>query len=219
MASIQILRIKFWVAPRRRQIRMRAVKKCRKRFDLGEDEEDDGDVDSVLQISNSVYFYGSVEQKSVLKLWKALDGASREAVEKTYWPSEARVYLYIQSPGGEAFVGLSAMDHIRTNRVPVIAIADGYVASAATFMLLGAQERKALQNAKILRHQLTTGFWGKYADRLDEVQNSRELMESIKNVYKDNTKMKDKELDRLLSKELHMNATQALHSGIIDEIW
>ena len=196
-------------------------RRCKNRWcgegDDASDAEDSGE--NVLQIKNSVYFYGAVDQKTFLKLIQALNDASADALERADWPCEARVYLYIHSLGGDAFVGLSAMDHIRLNHVPVIAIADGYVASAATFMLLGASERKALQNAKILIHQLSTGFWGKYADLLDEVQNSKELMHTIKGVYKQYTTMSAQEVERLLSKELHMNAQDALKHGLIEEVW
>lgn len=175
--------------------------------------------DSVVQIENNIYFYGVVDKRSIVLLVKGLAAANAEALKYAYSPSDARVYLYIHSPGGEAFVGLSAMDHIRLNPVSVVAIADGFVASAATFILLGAPERKAMANAKILIHQLSTGFWGKYSDLIDEMKNSKELMSTIKTVYQTRTHLSSKQLNRLLKKELHMSASGALTAGLIDEIW
>ena len=186
----------------------------------GNDDSDDGqtEYEPVLQIDNSVHFYGDVSQANIMKLLKALSAASNEALKRAHWPRDARIYLYIQSNGGDAFAGLSAMDHIRLNPIPIIAIADGFVASAATFMLLGAYERRHA-HAKILIHQLTTGFWGKYSDLLDEMENSTELMGTIKTLYQNNTKLNAKQLRRLLKKELHMSAQQALVAGIVDDIW
>ena len=200
---------------------MRGKKRARR---VGEEEkepdvESAADEDDVLVVRESIYFAAAVESKHVLKLLKALDEASDFALKHATWPTEARVYLYIHSGGGDAFAGLSAMDHIRNNRVPVVTIADGYVASAATFMLLGGYERKSLQNAKILIHQLSTAFWGKYVDLLDEAENCRELMESFRRVYADNTRLRPKELESLLSKELHMNARRCLECGVVDELW
>lgn len=189
-----------------------------RKADASDDEQDDGP-ETVCQIQNSIYFYGPVDARNILLLVKGLFAANAEALKLAHWPEDARVYLYIHSPGGDAFVGLSAMDHIRLNNVPVIAIADGFVASAATFMLLGAQECKALKNAKILIHQLSTGFWGKYSDLVDEMKNSKELMDTIKNVYKERTKLTVGQLNRLLQKELHMSASQAMKAGLVDEIW
>ena len=182
-------------------------------------EDDETPENCILTIRDCVHFSAPVETKYTLKLLKALDEASEFALKNCTWPCDARVYLYINSGGGCAFAGLSIMDHIRLNRVPIITIADGYVASAATFILIGGYERKSMSNAKILIHQLSTAFWGKYADLLDEAQNSEELMETFRKVYAENTKLRGKRLDSLLNKELHMNASSSLDCGIVDEIW
>lgn len=181
--------------------------------------EDDAEDSSVLVVRECVHFSAPVEARYALKLLKALDEASEFALKNCTWPSDARVYLYINSEGGCAFAGLSMMDHVRLNRVPVVTIADGYVASAATFILLGGHERKSLRNAKVLIHQLSTTFWGKYADLLDEAQNSEELMDTFRTLYAQNTKLRGPKLNSLLNKELHMNAEQSLLCGIVDEIW
>jgi ATP-dependent Clp endopeptidase proteolytic subunit ClpP len=203
-------------------MRSRSLKRlrCLTATDDPEDPSaDDDDVAEVGQIDNCVYFYGPVEEKRNLALLRALHAASRVALERCDWPEQARVYLYINSSGGDAYAGLGAMDQIRLNRVPIVAIAEGFVASAATFMLLGAHERKAMTHAKVLIHQLSTGFWGKYNDLLDEMQNSKELMATITEVYKDRTRLTTKHIERLLRKELHMSASDALQHGIVDEIW
>lgn len=184
-----------------------------------EDADETSPDESVLVIRDTVYFCAPVETKYTMKLLKALNEASEFALKNCTWSSEARVYLYINSGGGCAFVGLSIMDHIRLNRVPIITIADGYVASAATFLLLGGYERKSLANAKILIHQFSTAFWGKYADLLDEAQNGEELMDTFRNVYATQTKLRGNRLNSLLKKELHMSATRSRDCGIIDEIW
>ena len=76
-----------------------------------------------------------------------------------------------------------------------------------------------MANSKILIHQLSTEFWGKYNDLLDEVENSKELMETIRGIYKAKTWMSTKTVNALISKETHMNANIALSNGFVDEIW
>jgi ATP-dependent Clp protease protease subunit len=197
------------------------MKTTKKRPRCADEEEDapDNAEECVVTVRDCVYFSAEVEPKYTVKLIRAMDEASDYALKTCLWPCDARIYLYINSGGGCAFSGLSAMDHIRNNRVPVVTIADGYVASAATFMLLGGAERKTMRNAKILIHQLSTYFIGKYADLLDEVENSKELMESFRRVYADHTNLRGKELDSLLNKELHMNAHRSLECGFVDAIW
>jgi ATP-dependent protease ClpP protease subunit len=174
---------------------------------------------SITHIKDSVYFFTDISDESILKLIEALEKATTYVLEHTHDIYNARVYLYINSLGGEANAGLSGMDHIRLNRVPIVTVADGYVASAATLLLLGGQERKIMRNAKILIHQLSTAFWGKFNDLLDEVANSKELMDNFKEIYKNNTRMSSKKIESLLNKELHLNATEAFDLYFVDEIW
>jgi ATP-dependent Clp protease protease subunit len=180
-------------------------------------EPDDDDDEDIVCLGNSVYFYAEVSNRSVLKLLRKLHEASEHAMR--HLDASRRVYLYINSPGGEVFAGFSAMDHIYWNSVPVVAVVDGFVASAATFLLLGATERKALRNSRILIHQLSASLWGKFTDLLDEVKNTQELMTSVKDLYSSQTHMTERRVDALLRQELHMNAQEALQCGFVDEIW
>jgi ATP-dependent protease ClpP protease subunit len=191
----------------------------RKRCKVLDEDESECESSDILQIKDSVYFYAEVTPQNILKLLVALDKATRHALESYHDINECRVYLYVNSFGGDAYSGLSAMDHIRLNRVSVITVADGFVASAATLILLGGHERKMLKNAKVLIHQLSTQFLGKFKDLLDEVDNSKELMANFKEIYGKETYMKNKEIDDLIHKELHMNARQALKYGFVDDIW
>ena len=183
------------------------------------DKDDDEEENEILQVRDCVYFYAEVKPSTILKLITALDKATQYALEMSYDIKNCKIYLYINSFGGEAYSGLSGMDHIRTNRVPVVTVADGYVASAATLLLLGGSEKKIMSNAKVLIHQVSTQFWGKYKDLVDEVANSKELMTNFKEIYGSYTNMKEKEIEDLIHKELHMNAPQALQNGFADDIW
>ena len=191
----------------------------KRKFKVEENDENLNDDEEILQIKDCIYFYAEVTPKNILKLITALDKATQYALQVNYDMNQSKVFLYINSFGGDAYSGLSAMDHIRLNQIPVITIADGYVASAATLILLGGSERKILSNAKVLIHQLSTQFWGKYKDLLDEVANSKELMNTFKDIYGNYTQMKEHQIEDLIHKELHMNANQSLLYGFVDEIW
>lgn len=186
--------------------------------DADEPDSSAEDEANIICIKNQVYFYCDVNNKNVLKMIEKLHEAT-EYEQKYGDPFNAKVYLYINSQGGCIFSGFSAMDHIKWNPVKVITVVDGFVASSATFLLLGGSERKAMQNSRILIHQLFANFWGKYNDLLDEVKNTQELMKSVKELYQTQTYMSAKKIEHLLQKELHMNANNALKHGFVDEIW
>ena len=153
-----------------------------------EDETEKADEGDIKRINNSIFFHCEVSRNNVLQLIEKLHEAKNEANKFT----PAIIRLYIHSEGGDAYAGLSAMNHIQTLGIPVFTIADGFVASAATFMLLAGVKRFAMPNSTILIHQFSTTFWGKYADLIDELENSHQLMKSFRALYSNRTHLKKK---------------------------
>ena len=181
---------------------------------LEEEEKTDEDTDQIVKtIGNKIYFYAEVNKENVFKLIEALHHTTKGSLGLY---NEVR--LFINSNGGDAYAGLSAMDHIAKNPIPVTTVADGLVASAATFLLLAGQKRIALSNSFILVHQLSTGFWGKYCDLVDELKNSKCLMNKIKEIYSEKTDVSSKRLDDMLSKELIIDSKRARELGFVTTI-
>lgn len=161
---------------------------------------------------NHVFFYGEVTTKSVLKLNVALRKVACQLPElKTSY-----IRLFIQSEGGDLYAGLSAMDHISTLGVPVHTVVDGFVASAATLMVLAGSQKFIMPHAHVLIHQLSSTFWGKYQDMVDEYRSSKRLMKMLKRIYLKHTKMTEDDLEEALNRETYMNARKAIVWGFAD---
>lgn len=115
------------------------------------DETDDNNLDHEFSIiNNHIYFYTDVSRISVLKLVNAIFTLETKLInmKNDYDLSEyPKIYIHIQSDGGDAYAGLSAMDAIRSCKIPIVTIVDGFVASAATFLLLGGEERRMNKNS------------------------------------------------------------------------
>src|ERR1043166_7554722 len=79
---------------------------------------------------------------------------------------EADISLYINSPGGSAYAGMSIYDTIQFVKPDVRTICTGMGMSAAAMILCGgaAGKRAALPNAKIMIHQGSAGFRGAPSD-------------------------------------------------------
>ena len=170
---------------------------------------------TIVQLGNRVYFHAPVTRDSVLVLIKRIHEAEVAAMGS----SDPAVLLFIHSEGGDAHAGLSAMNHIQNARLPITTIADGFTASAATFMLLGGKRRLAMPNSTVLIHQLSTAFWGKYADLIDEMHNSKQLMRTLNALYKQHTKLTKQRLRVLLKKELNLTAAECVREGIVEGIF
>jgi len=173
------------------------------------------------QNSNKIYFYSDVSKDSILNLFRQIDELTRQIKTHQFsynLPAPPTIELHIHSDGGDIFAGLSAIDKIAENSVPIDTYCEGIVASAATFMSLAGRQRYITKNSFMLIHQLSSGMWGNYAEFKDEVKNLDLLMTLIKNVYVKRTTIIESELGNLLKHDLILDATSCLNYGLVDKV-
>lgn len=128
------------------------------------------------------------------------------------------INLYITSNGGLVYQVLGAIDTIRGMKVPVHTICKGFVASAGTLLSLAGKKRFITESSYMLIHELRAGHWGKFTHLSESLDNSKQLMEHIKNWYLTRTKMTAEELEEQLKKDISWNAQMCLEKGLVDEI-
>ena len=128
------------------------------------------------------------------------------------------IYLHINSFGGSVFAALSTIDTIKNLRIPVISIIEGGAASAATMISVVCSYRIIFKNSFMLIHQLSSGCWGKMNQLEDEMENLKKLMNRIKLIYKENTKIDDNLLDDILKHDLWWDSRKCKNEGLVDEI-
>ena len=186
--------------------------------DSSDSEDDDKQTEYIQLHGNKILFYCDVNKKTAMKLIQKISEASKYAIESAAIGEDPVVYVYIHSDGGCAYVGLSLFDHIKASKVKIVTIADGFVASSASLLLLAGHERWGMANSNVLIHQIRSGFWGKFDELLDEITNSKMLMNDLTSIYRTRTTMRPSKLNDLLKKELNMNSTQCLEYGFISKI-
>jgi ATP-dependent protease ClpP protease subunit len=108
---------------------------------------------------------------------------------------------------------------MKSLRVPVHTVVDGYVASAGTLISVYGSKRYIQPNAYILIHELRSGFWGKMTYLDEEHQNCKKIQAHLTKTYLERTKLAKNRLVTILKKDLQLNADEALHMGIVDEIY
>ena len=169
---------------------------------------------------NKIYYYANVNRESVVELNKKVGELESKSLtmSKTLDIDTPSIKVLINSGGGSITAGISSMDTIIRCKVPVETYVDGFCASAATFLSVVGDGRFMSRNSYMLIHQLSTNFWGKYSEFEDEKQNLDLMMKTIKNVYKEYTKVPMKKLDEILKHDLMWNAEKCLEYGLIDEI-
>ncbi len=169
---------------------------------------------------NKIYYYSNVNRESAVELNKKIGEIESKSLTlaNTLDIDPPVLKILINSGGGSITAGISSMDTMLRCKVPIHTYVDGFAASAATFLSVVGNYRFMSRNSYMLIHQLSSNFWGTYANFEDEKQNLDLMMKTIKDVYKKYTKVPMKKLDEILKHDLLWDAKQCLEYGLIDEV-
>ena len=169
---------------------------------------------------NKIYYYAGVNRESASELNKKVGELESKCLTLGHnldidFPT---LKVLINSGGGSITAGISSMDTILRCKVPVHTYVDGFAASAATFLSVVGEKRFMSRNSYMLIHQLSSSLWGKYSEIEDEKKNLDLMMETIKSVYKEYTKVPMRKLDEILKHDLLWDAKMCLKYGLVDEV-
>lgn len=129
------------------------------------------------------------------------------------------IYIYINSPGGDVYSGLSIYDTIQYINSPVYTVVTGLAASMAFIISICGEKRYALPNSKLMMHQVISGIDMSFATDI-EIHNKE--VQSIKkdmiDIIKKHTNMSIKKIKKDIEHDCWMKPSEALICGVIDEI-
>ncbi len=133
---------------------------------------------------------------------------------------DKEISIYINSPGGSVYAGLTIYDAMQYVRPDIQTMCVGIaVAMAALLLAAGTKgKRMALPNAKILIHQLSGGFEGQATDI--EIQ-AREVINVKRRLEEIIAKHSGQPLERVskdMERDYFMTAEEAREYGIIDRV-
>jgi ATP-dependent Clp endopeptidase proteolytic subunit ClpP len=181
--------------------------------------------DSFVKVQGSdIYFHCEVCEETVLELKLKLKKLELDLLHKHLdlglTDIRPEIRIWIRSDGGDIHAGMSAMDCISSmRRVKIRTIADGVCASAATFLLLGGRTRHMTENSYVLIHQLNMdGTWGKFEDFKDQMENLEKFMDRFREIYTRETHIPEKKLNKLLKRDLYMDAKKCLKWSVVDSV-
>lgn len=131
------------------------------------------------------------------------------------------INLLINSPGGYVYDALAIYDAL-SKRDDVIAICNGKVMSAATFLLLGVnpENRFATENTTFMIHQPSSITYGKLKDMETDVEETKRLHQVINGIYTSRSGITSELLDNIYRerKDYYFTAKEALKLGLISKI-
>tara|TARA_B110000971_G_C20012742_1_gene502402 strand:+ start:418 stop:1077 length:660 start_codon:yes stop_codon:yes gene_type:complete len=175
---------------------------------------------NIFSTDNHIYLYSEITKKNMYELNKEIRNVSQKLLDlkRKYNTPPPIIYLHINSYGGSIFASMAAIDTILDCPVDIHTIVEGCAASAATLISVVGKKRYIRRHAHMLIHQLSTVFWGKMAEFEDEMDNLNRLMELIKGIYKEHSKVPTRKLDEVLKHDLWWDADYCLENSLVDEI-
>ena len=130
------------------------------------------------------------------------------------------ISLYINCPGGSVYAGLAIYDTIQFVKPDVSTICVGMAMSLGALLLAGGAKgkRMALPNAKILIHQLWSGFEGQASDIEIHAREAIALKRRMEEIIVQHTGQPLEKISKDMERDYFMTAAEAVEYGIIDTV-
>jgi len=133
---------------------------------------------------------------------------------------EKDIFLYINSPGGYVSSGMAIYDTMQFIKPHIRTVCIGQASSVAALILAAGTKgkRSALPNARILLHQPMGGASGQATDIEIQANEIIRVRDALNQIYIKHTGQDLKKIEQETSRDLYMNAHEAMAYGIIDSV-
>ena len=130
------------------------------------------------------------------------------------------ISLYINSPGGSVYAGLAIYDTMQFIKPEVQTICVGIAMSMGALLLSGGAEgkRMALPNAKILIHQVSSGFQGQATDIEIHAKEIIDVRQRLDKILAKHTGQEYEKVRQDTERDYFMSSEEAQQYGIIDRV-
>ena len=130
------------------------------------------------------------------------------------------ISLYVNSPGGSVYAGLAVYDTMQFIKPDVGTICFGMAMSMGSLLLAAGApgKRVALPNAKILIHQVSSGFQGQATDIEIHAREILDVRARIDALYAKHTGQTVEVVHDDMERDRFFSAEQAAEYGLVDRV-
>ena len=128
------------------------------------------------------------------------------------------IRLMFDSPGGDLDAQAAICSVIELSKTPVIGIAIGLVASAASLIYLSCHMRLALKSSYFILHKGSAALSGDFENIMNSIDDYRKEVEKMVNFIIERSSYTKEEVEEHIKKDWYVRAPQALEKGLVDEI-
>ena len=129
-----------------------------------------------------------------------------------------KIYLYINSDGGDCILGTQILSTIVYSKTPVVTVGFAKCASMASYILAAGHERYCFPNTVVLYHDGQTGYVSSGNKGKDIQKFYNKLDERMTRFMVEHTNMTLDFIERIKDREYYMFAEEAKERNIVDKI-
>ncbi len=171
-------------------------------------------------MNNHIYFNDDITMESVTVLNRSIRELQNDliilGIKNDIEPPPIK--LHLTTYGGLVYAAFSVIACIKSSKIPVHTIIDGYAASAGTLISVCGARRYIHRHSSMMIHELSAGMWGRMSVMEEKMEDLKKMMDKLKEIYTTHTKLTNKKLDKILTKDSDWYADECLANGLVDEI-
>jgi ATP-dependent protease ClpP protease subunit len=126
--------------------------------------------------------------------------------------------LHLNSPGGDAFDGITIMNSLRDHPARVVVHVDGLAASAASIIAMAGDEVVMGRGAQLMIHDAATWAGGFASDLRKVAEDLDHLSNSMADVYAEHAGGTAAEWRTVMQAETWFNGQEAVEAGLADSV-
>lgn len=128
------------------------------------------------------------------------------------------ILIKLNSLGGDVFEGIEIYNYIKDHSSHITVEVTGAAASAATFILAGADEKIMNIGTTLMIHEAATLAWGNKKD-IQKVLNSLDTIDgSLVSIYVEQTGQSVEQIESWMDEEKWFSAEEAVEHGFADSV-
>lgn len=129
------------------------------------------------------------------------------------------IHLRVNSPGGSVFAARAIEQAIREHQATVIAHVDGIAASAASFLIMAADQVEMAPGSFLMIHKAWTLAYGNSDDLLKTADMLDQIDGSLVKTYATATGQTEENITNWMASETWFDAQQAVELGFADTVY
>lgn len=128
------------------------------------------------------------------------------------------INLFVNSPGGSVYEAIDMMNNLRRHKAHITATVNGLAASAASFLIMAADEVVMAPHSELMIHDASTIVWGNAEDMARTIADLNRISDNIASMYAEKAGGEPADWRVRMIAETWFTDREAVEAGLADRV-